>query len=109
MILESHPPPTIFEEAIDHVHAEQRAILLDKQRKYGRGNIQEFGLFGVILRMNDKLARLKEMVCKPTLAGVPVLDDHGESIEDTLLDTSNYGTIALLVRRGWWDLPNKEG
>ena len=69
-----------------------------KQANYGKGNIAKFGERGVLIRCNDKIERLINLVWdeKPN-----ALADEG--IEDTWEDLADYGLIALLVRRGVWD------
>jgi hypothetical protein len=72
------------------------AILLDqKNRDYGPGNISAFGEKGVIVRLNDKVERLKTLVWG---------DKHPEheKVSDTWLDIANYGVIGLLCHRGEW-------
>ena len=72
------------------------AILLDeKNRDYGPGNISAFGEKGVIVRVNDKVERLKTLVWG---------DKHPEheKVSDTWLDLANYGVIGLMCHRGEW-------
>jgi hypothetical protein len=72
------------------------AVLLDqKNRDYGPGNISAFGEKGVIVRLNDKVERLKTLVWG---------DKHPEheKVSDTWLDIANYGVIGLLCHRGEW-------
>ncbi len=43
-------------------YALENTILMDKkQQDYGSNNISKFGLFGVIVRMSDKIERLKNL------------------------------------------------
>ena len=66
-----------------------------KQHDYGTDNIASFGEKGVLVRMSDKLARLKNLVWYD--------QSHvNESIEDSYGDTSVYGVIARMCRRGLW-------
>ena len=51
---------------------------------------------GLLLRMNDKMERLKNLFYDD---GIDLAD---ESFEDTLLDLANYCVIALMVRNGEW-------
>lgn len=72
------------------------AVLLDeKNRDYGPGNISAFGEKGVIVRLNDKVERLKTLVWG---------DKHPEheKVSDTWLDIANYGVIGLMCHRGIW-------
>ena len=95
------PEPTTFEEAVDEVLRELREILIDKQRDYGYSNITDFGEFGVLVRLNDKVCRLKNLLTKNR-------EPKNESINDSWVDTANYAIIALMLRRGTFTLPLKE-
>ena len=66
-----------------------------KQHDYGSRNIGDFGEAGVLVRANDKMARLKNLSGK---AEAPT----NESIEDSWKDLSVYGIIARLCRAGVW-------
>lgn len=76
------------------VALENVATLDRKQRDYGSQNITSFAEFGVLVRMNDKMERLKHLNKMP--------NPKNESIDDSYLDISNYGIIAILLRRGIW-------
>lgn len=76
-----------------------------KQQDYGPGNISQFGLVGVIIRMNDKIERLKNIFFERDGTPRKEVTVSNESIEDTLRDISNYGTIGYMVRTNQW--PNK--
>ena len=73
---------------------ENMKLMDKKQQDYGSGNISAFGEFGVIVRLNDKMERLKNLSKMPTV--------KNESIEDTYQDIANYAIIALLLRRNLW-------
>ena|SRR5579864_1079405 len=73
-----------------------------KQKDYGTdtdpfANIrasEDFGIdgwIGALVRLNDKIARLKNFAKKKSLAN--------ESVEDSLLDISVYALIALILYR----------
>lgn len=73
--------------------------LLDaKQRDYGSKNISSFGLFGVVVRMNDKFERIKNLLTNRRKSAV------NESIRDSFRDISNYAIIALLVESKKWPI-----
>ena len=75
----------------------EAAILLDKKnRDYGPGNISAFGEKGVIVRLNDKIERLKTLVWNDR-------SPEHEKVSDTWLDVTNYGIIGLLCHRGEWE------
>jgi hypothetical protein len=65
-----------------------------KQQDYGSNNISAFGEFGVLVRLNDKMERLKHLNKMPSV--------KNESIDDTYLDIANYAVIALMIRRNLW-------
>lgn len=101
-----------------------------KQHDYGSHNIADFGEFGVLVRTNDKVRRLKNLspgsmaffslrtdlkaiLDGPKIDGdmynkLKVLSDKwnkepkNESIMDTWKDLSVYGVIAQMCRRGVW-------
>jgi len=90
------------EAAKTFVHfALANALLMDrKQQDYGPRNISGFGTFGVTVRMNDKMERLKTLFNRGRRARAV-----NESIEDTFRDISNYAIIALMIERNEW--PNE--
>lgn len=92
--------PTTFEDALDCILAEMRAVMIERQLKYGSTNILDCGRAGIAVRLSDKAARLRHA----WLDGRGV-DAPDESIEDTLIDAANYAVIGLLLRRDWWGLP----
>jgi Nucleotide modification associated domain 1 len=75
------------------------ALLFDrKQLDYGPKNISTFGSFGVVVRMNDKMERLKSLY---TIKGRKRRAIN-ESIVDSFRDISNYGIIASMLELGQW-------
>ena len=72
-------------------------IFKKKQACYGKGNIAKFGELGVLVRANDKIERLINLIYKNTENKLPE-----ETINDTWLDLADYALIALLVRSGAW-------
>lgn len=95
------PVPGSFEEALDSVLADLRALMIRKQRDYGNENINAFGEFGVLVRANDKIARLRNMQGKAT-------QPANESVDDSWSDLAGYAFIALMLRRGVWNRPLAE-
>jgi hypothetical protein len=73
-------------------------LLDNKQRDYGSKNISSFGLFGVVVRMNDKFERIKNLLTNRRKSAV------NESIRDSFRDISNYAIIALLVESKKWPI-----
>ena len=97
-----------WNDAIRHIFREQMALMVRKQQDYGPGNINAFGELGLIVRLSDKIERLKHLLFKTDAHGrlVPrTTDPQNESVENTYRDILNYALIALMVRHQWWDLP----
>ena len=91
---------------------DQAELFDSKQRDYGPMNIATFGEMGVVVRTNDKLARLVNLLF-PGGQWNPNTPAN-ESIEDTYRDLSNYGIIALMCRAGEWPttsepVPSRDG
>jgi hypothetical protein len=87
--------PAAFERAVDKAFADAKAILLERHAKYGPKNISAspYGWkAGLITRLWDKLARLKNMEGDAT----------DESREDAWTDIVGYGVIGLLNEQGAW-------
>lgn len=69
---------------------EMVTTLCRKQHDYGHGNINRFGMYGVIVRLSDKIERLENLKNKDTKA-------FHESTSDTLMDIVGYCVIALML------------
>ena len=93
--------PTTFEDAFDEVVKELKTLMISKQRDYGHRNIMDFGELGVLVRVNDKIARLKNLKTNN-------LKPKNESVIDTWRDIANYAIIALMLKKGTFTLPLKE-
>lgn len=89
------------------IQQEQYKLFCRKQYNYGKGNImlggdidntddRKMALSGVVIRMNDKLNRLMNLILKNKK------DVVDESVEDTFIDMANYSIISLLVNRIKW-------
>jgi hypothetical protein len=87
-----------FREDARYVYEELESILVGKQQDYGPYNISQApggAINGLLVRMNDKMERLKNLYYK---ADGPV----NESFEDSFIDLANYAVICLLVSRDRW-------
>lgn len=93
-----------FEGAIDEVLAELKTLMVKKQRDYSSANILECGEVGVVVRMNDKMARIKNLF-GVTDGTYKFRAAQNESVDDSFRDIANYGIIALLLRRKKFGLP----
>lgn len=82
-------------------------LFQEKHTAYGKGNIAAFQTFGVLVRMNDKFERLKNLLLdenKNLRTPEQIQEKLGstEGLEDTMRDISNYATIMLLCWKGEW-------
>lgn len=78
-----------------YIALENVALLDRKHKDYSAENITAFGEFGVLVRVNDKICRLKNLL---TVG----MEPKNESVEDSWLDLANYALIAQLIRRKIW-------
>ena len=94
-------------KSFQEIQFEQYELFCRKQYNYGKGNImlggdidnpddRKMALSGVVIRMNDKLNRLMNLILKNKK------DVVDESVEDTFIDMANYSIISLVVSRGNW-------
>lgn len=67
-----------------------------KQKDYGSENIQRHGLKGITVRLDDKLARLTNLLNKEE-------EPANEPLYDTVQDIADYGLIGMLVLTGRWE------
>jgi hypothetical protein len=78
---------------VNHSRGQVKQIVLDtiatKQHDYGHENIMWAGLDGVVVRMHDKRARLRNLLRR---GGA-----NNESVLDTWLDLVGYSIIALML------------
>ncbi len=78
-----------------YIALENVALLNRKHKDYSAENITAFGEFGVLVRVNDKICRLKNLLSMG-------MEPKNESVEDSWLDLANYAIIAQLIRRKIW-------
>ena len=104
--------PKTWDDAVEAFYAEANTIMVDRQAKYGPGNVTKQGLYGIATRLSaDKMSRLMKSLNGRVVAGEVVLDDieehEDESFDDTLFDIANYALIAWMLRKGYWGLPRR--
>ncbi len=80
------------------------ATVIKKQHDYGPENISKFGMWGLIVRLHDKIARLNNLLSSKRKGFNSV---SNETIYDTLLDIVGYSTVALLWINNSFFLPMK--
>jgi len=83
-----------FDE-MQHILNEMGELLRKKNKMYGDGNIDEIGQEGIIVRIKEKVERLKHLLSIKE-------DPPEETIEDSWKDIIGYGIIGLMVNRKKW-------
>lgn len=73
-------------------------ILAMKQQDYGPNNIAEFGIVGLLIRVNDKIARLEHITQKTDSfnAAININAVAAETLLDTIIDIIGYSAIATM-------------
>lgn len=87
-----------FNEAARQTALEIANLICSKQLDYGKANILDFGEMGLLVRANDKMARLRNLYRSGA-------DPNNESVEDSWTDLAGYALLALMYMRGGFDLP----
>jgi hypothetical protein len=88
-----------FAEDSGKIYRELQEILVSKQVDYGPLNIWNApggATNGLMVRMSDKLERLKNLIYNS-------IEPNNEALEDSFVDIANYAIIALMVERGIWE------
>ena len=93
--------PRTFEEACDLLALEISLMVCAKQYDYGKENILGFGEQGLVVRLWDKINRLKNLVWNNQRP-------KNESTIDTLQDIAGYAILGLMLNKGWFELPMEE-
>lgn len=101
ILVDREGEPETLEEAYGLVSKAAERVMFIRHHDYGPENIQRHGELGVAIRMDDKLARINNLLKSGDEA-------KGEPREDAYGDLANYGKIGALLVRGWWDLPYGE-
>lgn len=77
------------------------ALLMDrKQQDYGSSNISINGELGVMVRSQDKVSRIRNLLDKEMRGEARI--PNNESLLDSWCDLANYGVIGFLLRTGKW-------
>jgi len=90
-----------FEDSAEAIYEDLLEVLISKQIDYGPDNINNApggAMNGILVRMSDKMERLKNLTYHTDEDAAP----NHESIDDSLLDIANYAVIAMMVRQGSW-------
>ena len=88
----SSSSPTVFSrvEQMKQIHSTALDLFAKKNKDYGDA-FAEFGVIGVLMRIEDKIQRSLSI----TKNGVNLVND--ESIRDTLIDLHNYAAMAVML------------
>ena len=92
-----------FEDACRDVASQIAETVISKQHDYGQGNILSFREKGLVVRLSDKVARLKNLLW------VTNKEPKNESIEDTFTDIAGYAIIGLMLANGTFTSSLTEG
>ncbi len=84
---------TQFEcEAINKIFIEFQNTFIKKNQDYG-DSYEEFGMLGIIIRMNDKMSRIKQLI----KLGEENRQVKDENLRDSIQDLGVYCGMALLI------------
>jgi len=75
------------EETLDKILNKIKDTILMKNKRYGNSfhqTIEEYGVMALLIRLTDKLNRLKTAY------------QYRESMEDTLIDIAGYAILGLI-------------
>jgi len=73
-------------------------LLTLKQSWYGPHNILSFGAAGIVVRISDKIERLKNLERLH-------VDPEEETLRDTLMDLCGYAVLGVMVEHNLMELP----
>lgn len=106
---------TTFEDVAAGIYDELLDLLVDRQAKYGSTNIEQQGLYGVLVRIrDDKISRIQRALNGRIEHGQIILDEidltgeEGDTLEDAYKDLANYAVISLMLLRDQWGYPLAE-
>lgn len=85
-----------YEQALDRALQEIRDTVVRRHRRYGH-NLLRHGEYGIIVRIDDKTERIKNLMNQP--------DDVEEPRSQTWGDIAGYAAQAILIERGEFTLP----
>ena len=86
-----------FEDACRDIALQIAETVISKQHDYGHDNILAFRERGLVVRLWDKVARLKNLLW------VNNEKPKNESIEDTFTDIAGYDIIGLMLKNNTFE------
>jgi len=87
------PKKVTFEQVLE----DNIALTLRKNNDYGPFNIYSTGELGLVVRLNDKVCRMKTLLVNKTESQV-----KEESAWDTFQDSVNYSIYGVMLLRDQW-------
>ena len=75
---------------LEEIHSEALELFKRKNKDYGDA-FADFGLLGILVRLNDKIKRAITI----TETSISLVED--EKIQDTLIDIHNYAAMGLML------------
>ena len=75
---------------LEEIHQEALELFKRKNKDYGDA-FADFGLLGILVRLNDKIKRAITI----TENSISLVED--EKIQDTLIDIHNYAAMGLML------------
>jgi|TARA_E500000178_G_C16810528_1_gene656719 hypothetical protein len=75
---------------LEEIHKEALELFKRKNKDYGDA-FADFGLLGILVRLNDKIKRAITI----TENSISLVED--EKIKDTLIDIHNYAAMGLML------------
>jgi hypothetical protein len=85
--------------SIDGLLNDSFEIGVAKNNDYGSDNILKFGIIGLIVRIEDKISRYKNLSNNKNVEQKV----KSESLKDTLIDIVNYATYGEMLSNGVWE------
>tara|TARA_R100000306_G_C4275996_1_gene92568 strand:+ start:83 stop:415 length:333 start_codon:yes stop_codon:yes gene_type:complete len=103
-----------FLDAVRHHTVIVEDLLIKKRAMYGDKNFKKRGVLGVVIRLEDKVARLDALLASHGKPVVPedvesVPDDRiklcdiEEGLDDVFKDIAGYAVAALMLIEGTWE------
>lgn len=83
---------TVAVESIRDVTDSIAVLLTQKRQDYGTENLDKFGEFGILVRISDKVERLRNLLASGK-------EPNFESIDDTWRDVAGYAVLALEMKQ----------
>jgi len=89
--------PKTFQDAVKIITDALALLVISKNHKYGKKNINDLGQLGIFCRVYDKTARLREHFVNKVELG-------SEGTIDSFADLAGYGIVDILYEVGWYNL-----